>query len=174
MPLETKLERFAQALLTESSQSAALRKSHSPAAKWPSKKVHDRASAWANRPDVRGRVAELQAAVAREVVLESAEIIRSISALALSDIRGIVSEKGQIRLPHELDKATAAAISKFKMSVDGTIEYQFHSKTTALDQACKILVLYAQDNKQKSDPVVSLLEFLMERTGGSSRLPIAD
>ena len=47
-------------------------------------------------------------------------------------------------------------------------------KDKAREQAMKHLGMFERDNKQKSDPVVSLLEFLMERTGGSSRLPIAD
>lgn len=38
----------------------------------------------------------------------------------------------------------------------------------------KHLGMFAQDNKQKSDPITALTEFLMERTGGTSRLPIAD
>lgn len=168
MPLlpDPRHEAFAVALLTASTQAAALRKSHSPAAKWGPQKVAEVASRWAALPQIRARVAELQAELAREVVLERADVIRQIHALATSDIRGIVNDRGQIRLPHELDKATAAAVSKFRMTVDGTIEYQFHSKTTALDQACKILGLYERDNRQRDDPLTALLRSLNGRVVG--------
>lgn len=132
--------------------------------------VYNKANAVRREAKVVRRIKELQAELAREVVLERADMIREIRDLATSDIRGIVNDKGQIRLPHELDKATAAAISKFKMTFDGTIEYQFHSKTTALDQACKILGLYEQDNKQKTDPLADLLRSL----GGKVLGPTAD
>lgn len=164
--LEARYERFAMALLTESSQSAALRKSHRPAADWPARKVHVTASEWAARPDVRGRVAELQQRIAREVVLERADVIRQIHALATSDIRGIIDKQGKLKLPHELDAHTAAGIAKFKMTVDGTIEYTMHPKVSALDQACKILGLYERDNNQKTDPLTELLKNLNGRVFG--------
>lgn len=112
------------------------------------------------RANIMARVEELQGEISRETVLEQADMVREIHALATSDIRGIINEKGQVRMPHELDRATAAAVAKFKMSFDGTIEYTFHSKTTALDQACKILGLYEKDNKQKTDPLADLLRSL--------------
>ncbi|MDE2267796.1 MAG: terminase small subunit [Betaproteobacteria bacterium] len=164
--LSPRYESFVRALLTEPSQAAALRKCHKPAAKWSAQKVAETASRWAARPEIRARLAQLQQDIAREVVLERAEVIRAIHALATSDIRGVVNDRGQIRLPHELDGATAAAVSKFKMSFDGSIEYTFHSKTTALDQACKILGLYEQDNKQKTDPLAELLRSLGGRVLG--------
>lgn len=163
---DPRYEAFALAMVTEPSQAAALRKSHKPAANWPASKCHETASRWAALPQVQARVAEIQQSIAREVVLEQAEIVRAIRALALSDIRGIVDEKGQIRLPHQLDPATAVAVSKFKMTESGTIEYQFHSKTTALDQACKILGLYERDNRQKTDPLTELLKNLSGRVVG--------
>lgn len=154
---DPRYEAFALAMVTEPSQAAALRKSHKPAANWPASKCHETASRWAALPQVQARVAEIQQSIAREVVLEQAEIVRAIRTIALSDIRGIVDEKGQLRLPNQLDDATAAAVSKFKITDKGTIEYQFHNKVSALDQACKILGLYERDNRQKTDPLSDLL-----------------
>jgi len=48
------------------------------------------------------------------------------------------------------------------------------TKHQAREQAMRHLGMFEQDNKQKSDPITALTEFLMERTGGTSRLPIAD
>jgi len=138
--------------------------------------VSHKAVAVRRRPKVIARIKELQAEISREVVLEQADVIREIHAIATSDIRGIVDEKGRLKLPHDLDARTAAGISKFKMTADGTIEYQFHNKTTALDQACKILGLYERDNRQKTDPLSELLGKLSGKVLGvtADNSPIDD
>lgn len=159
-PLNSAQEQFAALIVEGLSQSAALRKSHKLAEQWKPQRVYEVASRWAANPQIRARILQLRQDIYRQVVFEQVGIVRQIHALATSDIRGIVNEKGQIRLPHELDAGTAAAVSKFKMTASGAFEYQFHSKVSALDQACKILGLYERDNRQKTDPLAELLKNL--------------
>ena len=165
-PLNSAQEQFAALIVEGLSQSAALRKCHKLAGQWKPQRVYEVASRWAAKPQMHARISQLRQDIYRQVVFEQADIVRQIHAIATSDIRGIVNEKGQIPLPNELDKSTAAAISKFRMTVDGTIEYQFHSKTTALDQACRILGLYERDNRQQPDSLASLLASLNGRVAG--------
>lgn len=82
--------------------------------------------------------------------LNTEKIVREIGRLALSDPRNIMYPDGRIKLPHELDEATAAAIASFKVSSDGSIEYRFWDKNSALAQAAKILGLYEKDNRQNA------------------------
>lgn len=76
---------------------------------------------------------------------------------------------GSIKMPHELDEETAAAIASFKVSFDGGIEYKFWPKTTALDMANKIQGGYEKDNRQKTDPLRALLDSLSGNVLGVSR-----
>lgn len=160
MTLEPSREAFARCVVEGLTKSDALRKSYRPAAQWKPQRIHEVACRWAREPKVHARISALREELARQVVLEQVAVIRQIHAIATADIRGIVDEHGRIKLPHQLDAKTAAGISKFKMSVDGTIEYVMHSKVAALDQACKILGLYERDNRQNADPLTDLLRRL--------------
>lgn len=165
MNLDPSREAFAHCVVEGLSQSAALRKCHNISTHWKPQRVHEVASRWAANPQVRARIAELREQIASQVVLEQAAVIRQINAIVTSDIRGIVDETGRIKLPHELDPKTAAGIAKFKMTVDGTVEYTMH-KVSAIDQACRILGLYERDNRQQPDPLASLLASLNGRVVG--------
>lgn len=166
MNLEPSREAFAHCVVEGLSQSAALRKCHEISAHWKPQRVHEVASRWAANPQVRARIAELRDQIANQVVLEQAAVIRQIHAIATSDIRGIVDETGRIKMPHELDTKTAAGIAKFKITVDGTVEYTMHNKVTAIDQACRILGLFERDHRQQPDPLASLLASLNGRVVG--------
>lgn len=169
-PLTSSQEQFAAFIVEGLSQSAALRKSNKLTGQWKPQRVYEVASRWAANPQIRARILQLRQDIYRQVVFEQADVIRQIHALATSDIRGIVDEQGRLKLPHELDAHTAAGIAKFKMTVDGAIEYTMHNKVSALDQACKILGLYERDNRQKTDPLSELLGTLNGRVLG----PTAD
>jgi len=102
-------------------------------------------------------------AVVAATELSTEKTIREVRRLAYSDPRGIVCKDGRVKMLHELDDDTAAAVSSFEIDDKGAIKYKFWDKNSALDKAAKVQGLYEKDNEQKTDPLRSLLQSL----GGS-------
>lgn len=150
-------ERFAQEVAKGQSQSSAYRQAYPLSKKWKDDSVHNKASALSRDAQVAARVAMLTAAAADRAELDAAEIIREIRRLAVSDIAGIMHPDGRVKLPHELDPATRAAIASFKIDEYGRIEYKFWDKGAALEKAAKIKGLYELDNAQKGKGAAEFL-----------------
>lgn len=154
-------ERFAQLVGAGHNQAEAYRQSYPSTKSWKPVSVHQKASHMAADPRVSARIALIQAASADLAALDGAEILKEIRRLALSDIGGIMHADGKrVKLPHELDPATRAAIASFKIDEYGRIEYKFWDKNAALEKAAKIKGLYEVDNKQKADALSDLLQGL--------------
>jgi phage terminase small subunit len=167
-------EVFAQEVAKGKSLSEAYRAAYK-AAKMKPETVNDSASKLMANPQITHRVRQLQAAAADRAELEATQVLREIKRVALSDIAGIMHDDGRVKLPHELDPATRAAVASFKIDEYGRIEYKFWDKNSALDKAGKILGLYELDNKQKSDPLVDLLASLSGNVLGPAQgLPPID
>lgn len=152
-------EKFAQEVAKGNSLADAYRASYK-AERMKDKQIHEEASKLAAHPKVSPRIAALQAAAADRAELDSSEIIREIRRVAISDIAGIMHEDGRVKLPHELDPVTRAAIASFEIDEYGRIKYKFWDKGNALEKAAKILGLFEKDNKQKTDPLADLLASL--------------
>ena len=73
------------------------------------------------------------------------------------ELRSGATEDGRVKLPHELDAATRAAVASFKIDEYGRIEYKFWDKNAALEKLFKHRGLYKVDNEQKTDPVAALV-----------------
>jgi len=152
-------EKFAQEVAKTKSLADAYRASYK-ADRMAAKTIHENASRLAADSKVAARIATLQAAAADRAELDAAEIVREIRRLAVSDIAGIMHEDGRVKLPHELDPATRAAVASFEIDEYGRIKYKFWDKGAALEKAAKIKGLYEADNKQKTDPLRELLQSL--------------
>jgi len=149
MGMTPKREAFARAVASGKSQAEAYRATFNAKNMKP-ETVMKRASELALGGDVQGRIKELQAQAAEIAVLDKVKILREVDRLAMSDLRGVYdAEEKRIKLPHELDDATAAAVKSFKVDEFGRIEYVFHDKRGSLDMAMKHLGLYEKDNAQK-------------------------
>ena len=109
---------------------------------------------------VAAEIARLMAERSARVELKSDRVLKEISRILCADIRKIMHPNGRIKMPHELDDDTAAAIASFKLKADGEIEYKFWDKNSALEKAMKHLGEYGKDNKQKTDPLRDLLQSL--------------
>lgn len=137
-------------------QAEAYRQAYPKSLAWKPEALHKQASELSHLPHVSGRIAELQAAAAEAAGLKATEIQREIRRVALSDIAGIMhiegKDAGKVKLPHELDAATRAAVSSFKIDEFGRIEYKFWDKNSALTSAAKILGLFEKDNEQLRPP----------------------
>lgn len=102
----------------------------------------------------------MRTAAEKVSTLEAARVMDEIAKLAHSDISGVWHEDGRVKLPHELDPVTRAAVASFEIDAKGVIKYRFWDKNAALEKAAKILGLFEKDNKQKTDPLQSLLDSL--------------
>lgn len=153
-------ERFAQEVASGKNQSEAYRLAYPNSKSWKPETVWKRSSELMSNGEVLGRVATLQKETAAGVVLENQVIIRAIAALCFSDIGGIMHADGRVKLPHELDAATRAAVASFEIDEYGRIKYKFWDKNAALEKAAKIQGLYEKDNRQKVDPLAELLQSL--------------
>lgn len=109
---------------------------------------------------VSAEIERLMGERAERVELKSDRVLKEISRILCADIRKIMHKNGKIKMPHELDDDTAAAIASFKLRADGEIEYKFWDKNSALEKAMKHLGEYGKDNKQKTDPLHDLLQSL--------------
>lgn len=167
-------EAFAREVAAGKSQAEAYRMAYPRSRKWKPDAVWVHASQLAADGQVSLRIAELQAAAAEQAVLDGAEILAELKRIALSDISGIMTEGGKVKLPNELDAATRAAVSSFEIDECGRIKYRFWDKNTALTNALKVLGKFEKDNHQKTDPLVELLKGLRGNVVGPGGLPGAD
>lgn len=87
----------------------------------------------------------------QDLHMSAADVKNEIGKLASADPRGIFNEDGTMKAPHELDDATAAAISSIEIKKDplygNTYKYRFHSKTAALENLTKQHNLYEDNQK---------------------------
>lgn len=153
-------EAFAVAVAGGSNLSDAYRKAYPRSVKWKQEHVHVKASEMASSAKVERRIAALRAAAEKVSTLDAARVLDEIAKLAHSDIAGIWHEDGRVKLPHELDPATRAAVASFEIDAKKTIKYRFWDKNAALEKAMRHLGQYALDNHQKTDPLQSLLDSL--------------
>lgn len=153
-------ERFAQLIAAGAiSASAAYRECYPRAKKWKDSAVHVAASELLAHAKVRGRVDEIQGQAAEKAGLDATKVLEEVRRVAHSDIAGIMTADGKVKLPHELDPVTRAAVASFKIDEYGRIEYKFWDKNTALEKAMKHLGLYEADNNQQP-PVVTKIELV--------------
>jgi phage terminase small subunit len=158
--LTPQLEKFAQAVASGKSLSDAYRASYKVRPTTKPESVNEKASALAADVKVQSRVRALQAIGAEIAGLDAAKIAAEIARVAHSDIAGIMHPDGRVKLPHELDPATRAAVSSFKIDEYGRIEYKFWDKNTALTNGAKIVGLFREDNKQKTEGAAEFLAAL--------------
>lgn len=154
-------EAFARGVIAGLSQAEAYRQAYPKSQKWKPDTIHQQASRVAKLPRVSARIAAGQAEAAANAGLDKAKVLREVALLAHSDIAGIMHPDGKVKLPHELDPGTRAAVASFKIDEYGRIEYKFWDKGSALDKAMKHLGLFEQDNQQKGDALAEL--FAMTR-----------
>lgn len=103
---------------------------------------------------VRTELDKRRTEIVADLELSTDRTLREVSRLAFSDPRKIMHANGKIKMPHELDDDTAAAISSFEVSIDGGIKYKFWDKNAALEKAAKVQGLYAKDNNQQNPPIL--------------------
>lgn len=163
-------ERFAQEIGAGRSGVDAYRAAYPKAAKWKDQSVRVEASKMLVNPNVSQRISKIQAMAAAHAGLEASKVLEELRRLVHSDIAAIIGPDGKVKLPHELDPVTRAAIKSFKIDEYGRIEYQFYDKNAAIDKAMKNLGLFKEDNSQNNPPaptVIQLVPLQPAKKGGA-------
>lgn len=142
-------ERFAQTVASGKNLSDAYRSAYK-AEKMKPEVINVKASELAALGTVSVRIRSLQSVAAERAVIDNERILREIDLIATSDIAGIMHEDGRVKLPHELDPATRAAVKSFKNDEYGRIEYTLWDKNAALVTSVRCRGLFEKDNAQKS------------------------
>ena len=152
-PLTPQQEAFARKVASGLSQAESYRQAYPKSQKWKDGAVWSAASRLMADCKVSARARVLQDEQALAAGLDVTRVLREVAMLAHSDIGNIMHADGKVKLPHELDPVTRAAIASFEIDEFGRIKYKFWDKNAALEKAMKHLGQYEVDNKQKAELV---------------------
>lgn len=158
--LTPKQEKFAQGIGSGLSQAEAYRKAYPSSLKWLDNTVWSRASVMAKNKKVVARVTTLREKASEIVGLTSSRIVEEIQKIAFSNIQGITKPDGALKLPHELDPATAAAIASFEIDQYGGVKYKFWDKNASLEKLAKHKGIYEKDNDQKTPKLIGTVRLV--------------
>lgn len=86
-----------------------------------------------------------------------AQVLNQLRCIVLSNVGNLFNADGTLKLPHELDAETRAAISSMEIDKNSVAKYKFWDKNVALDKVMKYLGLYESDNNQKTDALTTLI-----------------
>ena len=167
--LTAQQETFAVAVAAGASLSDAYREAYPRSLKWACETVHEAASRMAANYKVNTRIYALRVAAEKLSTLEASRVLDEIAMLAHSDVSGIMHPDGRVKLPHELDAVTRAAVASFEIDATGRIKYRFWDKNAAIEKACKHLGLFEKDNNQQNSPMRELLASLGGRVIGPKK-----
>jgi phage terminase small subunit len=151
-------ELFAQQVVAGKTQADAYRAAYK-AQGMSEKTIHEESSRVSANCKVTARIRGLQAASADVAILQGADVLKEVRRLAFSSVKGFFKDDGSVRMPHELDDATAACVASFETTEVG-VKYKLYDKNTALEKAMKHLGLYEKDNDQQANPLRELLDSL--------------
>ena len=153
-------EKFAQEVVKGNSLAEAYRAAYPKSVKWADATVWSQSSRLMANGKVSARAKALAQKVEERFAIDTEKLLREASRLAHSDIAGIMHPDGRVKLPHELDPETRAAVASFKIDEYGRIEYKFWDKNSALERLFKHKGLFEQDNAQRVDPLLDLISGL--------------
>jgi hypothetical protein len=152
MGLTSRQEAFARAVVQGRNQADAYRSAYPASLKWKPQHVWTEASELMAKPKVFRRVAELQRLAADYAVINATVILEEARRIALSDIRRLMHDDGRVKIPSELDAATAAAVESFQIDEYGRVRYKLWDKNAALDKLFRYFGLYRSDHVKKPEP----------------------
>jgi phage terminase small subunit len=160
-PLTGRQAKFAELVASgKCAQVEAYREAYPASKKWKPEIAVQAASRLVSHSNVSTTIERLRRAAAAAAKLDATEVLAEVRKLAHSDIGNLMHADGRVKLPHELDAATRAAVKKFKIDELGRIEYEFWDKGAALDKAMKNLGLYEKDNSQKPAVKIDRIELV--------------
>lgn len=138
--LEPRQERFCQEYVKDlNGTQAAIRAGYSP------KTANEQSSQLLARLNISARVKELQAVVAEQAQVDAVQILRELSRLGYTDLRGLYKEDGTIKDPKDWSDEIAHAVAGVEVTelfegsgadrtwIGYTKKVKFWDKTKALE-----------------------------------------
>lgn len=161
-------ECFAQEVAKGASLSASYRIAYPKSQKWAEANVWTEASRLMSNPKVIPRVKALSQKAEEVFAVDAARLLREACRIAFSDVSKIMHEDGRMKLPHELDPDTRAAVASIKVDETGRIEYKFWDKNSSHERLFKHKALFEMDNAQKTPLVIGEIRLvgLAPKDGG--------
>jgi phage terminase small subunit len=146
--LTAKQDAFAMACAKGDNASKAYRASYDCRRMSP-KTINEAACRLLANSKVTARIAQLREPAMKVARLEIEETLRQLACVLRSDARRFFRPDGSPIPVHELDDATAAAISSIELDEEGRPKrIRLWSKTDAIDKAMRHLGLFDRDNRQ--------------------------
>ena len=111
------------------------------------------------KPEIAARIAEHEARLRKENSMSGDRTLRELACLVFSDIRKVFHLDGRVKMIHEVDADTAAAIAFYEVTVvDGRqrVKIKLWDKNAALEKAMKHLGLFKMDNEQGGNAAVAM------------------
>jgi phage terminase small subunit len=172
MPLTPKQEAFATACAKDANASEAYRASYDCRRMSP-KTINEAACRLLANSKVTARIAQLREPAMKAARLEIEETLCQLACVLRSDARRLFRPDGSLIPVHELDDATAAAISSIELDDQGRPKkVRLWSKTDAIDKAMKHLGLFDRDNRQLA-PNLAIQVNLVEAPKKDQAAPIS-
>lgn len=153
-------EEFARGVAQGLTQTDAYRLAYPASKKWKDNSVHIKASLCAAKDKVKLRITNLAIKSEEVFAINTGKLLQEAHRLAHSDIAKIMHPDGKVKLPHELDADTRAAISSFKIDEYGRIEYKFWDKNAAQERLFKHKGLFKLDNEQQPPSQITRIELV--------------
>ncbi len=153
-------EKFAQEVVKGVNLAEAYRIAYPRSAKWADSAVWAQSSRLMADGKVSARAKLLAQKVEEVFAVDTAKLLRESSRIAFSDVSRIMHPDGKVKLPHELDPDTRAAVASFKIDEYGRIEYKFWDKNSSHERLFKHKALFEQHNKQQNEGAAEFLKSL--------------
>lgn len=167
-------EVFAQSVAGGKSLADAYRVAYPKSLKWAESTLWPHASKLMCNDKVSTRIKALALKVEERFVIDTERLLREASRIAFSDIGQIMHPDGRVKLPHELDPDTRAAVSSFKIDEYGRIEYKFYDKNSGVERLFKHKGLFEVDNTQKAANAAAFLKSITGDIAGPGGLSIPE
>lgn len=167
MNLTPKQEKFCQEYIKTGNASEAYRLSYNASNMKPDS-VNRKAKELLDNVKITAMLAELAEKVEQVFLVETADLLREAARIAFLDPRKLVHQNGVVKLLHELDDDTAAAVKSFEIDEYGRIKYQFWDKNSGQERLFKYKGLFEADNKQAADALGDLLAGLSGKVLGKA------
>ncbi len=125
--------------------------------------LNTQGSIFDKRPLVRQRITQLESELKERFTVDAVALLRESARIAFSTPVKLMKRKGRgyvVKLPHELDDDTAAAVASFEVDEKGKIKYKFWDKNNAHERLFRHAGLFEKDNEQNRPAFVTRIELV--------------
>jgi len=120
-------------------------------------------------PEIQKRIAELQKKLSKDTGVTPEKVIREFAKVAFANIEDFIQVDNEIVDLSQLDRNTLAAVESIQTDTrhdsgdsegyTDKVRFKLHDKIKALENLGKHLGLYEQDNKQRENKLIQIVQF---------------